>query len=94
MVKENPDLVTVNVRLFASLREIAGKGEVTLQLLSKNGVLTVGDLKKRITEYYPAILSLKIPIAAAVNGSMANDKSVLTDRDEIALLPPISGGRW
>jgi molybdopterin converting factor small subunit len=31
-------------------------------------------------------------MAVAVNAKVANDKSVLNDFDEIALLPPISGG--
>ena len=92
MGKERPEVVIVNVRLFASLREIAGKGQITLQLSSKDGMMTVGNLKKKITEIYPTILSLKIPIAVAVNGKVANDRSALKDLDEVALLPPVTGG--
>ncbi len=82
----------VNVRLFASLKEIAGKDRISLHLSSEEGIMTVGDLKKKISEVYPSIQSLKIPFAVAINGAVANDKSVLNDRDEIALLPPVSGG--
>jgi molybdopterin converting factor subunit 1 len=87
--------VTINIRLFASLREIAGSGQITLEVSSKEGanmVATVGDLMKKIAKVYPAFLSQKIPISIALNGKLANYNSILKDRDEVALLPPVSGG--
>src|SRR5438067_13721407 len=90
------DFVTINVRLFASLREIVGQGQITLQLSSKDGTMmmaTVGDLMRKIAETYPAILSQNIPVSVALNGELANNKSILKDLDEVALLPPVSGGR-
>jgi molybdopterin synthase sulfur carrier subunit len=94
--KESPELVLIiRVRLFASLREIAGKGQITMQLSAKDNSttsVTVGELKKKLSKDYPAILSRKIPIAVAINGTVANDNSTLKDGDEVALLPPVSGG--
>jgi len=49
-------------------------------------------LKRKINELYPAISAQGILMAVAVNAEMATDKSILNDFDEIALLPPISGG--
>lgn len=91
MSREKPELMTLNIRLFASLREIAGKGQITLRF-SRKDEITIGDLMKKITEIYPVILSQKIPVAVAVNGTMASHNSVLKDLDEVALLPPVSGG--
>ena len=52
---------------------------------------TVGDLRKMITDKYPQMLQLK-SLAIAVNGSYVNDNTALNANDEIALLPPVSGG--
>jgi molybdopterin synthase sulfur carrier subunit len=66
---------------------------MTLQLPRKNeGTTTVAELKKRILELYPEISAQRIAMGIAINATMANDKSVINDFDEIALLPPISGG--
>ena len=56
------------------------------------GGTTVADLRKRIIKLYPEILVRRIPMGIAVNGKMANEKSLIYDLDEIALLPPVSGG--
>jgi molybdopterin synthase sulfur carrier subunit len=58
----------------------------------QEGIITVAELKKRILELYPEISAQRIAMGIAVNAAMANDKSVINDFDEIALLPPISGG--
>ena len=90
--------VTLKVKSFAILREIIGKHEVTLQLPRNNqGATTVADLRKKIIELYPEISAQRIPMGIAVNAKMvattADDKSIIiNDFDEVALLPPISGG--
>lgn len=90
--------VTLKVKSFAILREIIGRHEMTLQLPRNNqGATTVADLRKKIIELYPEISAQRIPMGIAVNAKMvattADDKSIIiNDFDEIALLPPISGG--
>jgi molybdopterin converting factor subunit 1 len=91
-MKHRPQFITLKVKSFAILREIIGKEQMTLQLAIKDDVTTVADLRIRILELYPAISTQRIVMAIAVNAKMANDKSILNDFDEIALLPPISGG--
>jgi len=82
-------LIAVKVRLFASLREIAGAGQVSIQLRDRS---TVGDLRKMIFAIYPAMSGIRYPIAVALNGAIADDATTLTDLDEVSLLPPVSGG--
>jgi molybdopterin synthase sulfur carrier subunit len=66
---------------------------MTLQLpKNDHGVTTVAVLRKRIIELYPEISKKGIPVGIAVNAKIANDNSDIGDFDEIALLPPISGG--
>jgi molybdopterin converting factor small subunit len=91
-LKHQSGLITLKVKSFAILREIIGRQQVTVQMPRKDNGTMVADLRKRILELYPEISTQRIPIVIAVNSKMADDKSVLNDFDEIALLPPISGG--
>jgi sulfur-carrier protein len=91
-IKHHPQFITLRVKSFAILREIIGKEQITLQLPRKDEGTSVADLRIRILELYPEISAHRIPFGIAVNAKMVNDKSVITDFDEIALLPPVSGG--
>jgi MoaE-MoaD fusion protein len=76
--------VQVNVRLFAMLRERAGASEVTLELPDgarvRDAVAELGDLAG------------DLPLVMAVNREYAPDDHVLDAGDELALIPPVSGG--
>ena len=95
-IKYDAKVVTLKVKSFSILREIIGREQIIVQLPITYGErrtrTTVGDLRRRIYELYPAISAQRIVMTFAVNAKLANDKSVLNDFDEIALLPPISGG--
>jgi molybdopterin converting factor small subunit len=92
--QEYPQFITLKVKSFAILREIIGSEKMTLLVPRRdNAAATVADLRGRILELYPAISAQRIVMAIAVNAKMANDKSIINDFDEIALMPPISGGQ-
>jgi sulfur-carrier protein len=91
-IKHHPQFITLRVKSFAILREIIGKEQITLQLPRKEEGTSVADLRIRILELYPEISAQRIPFGIAVNAKLVDDKSVITDFDEIALLPPVSGG--
>jgi molybdopterin converting factor subunit 1 len=88
----HPQFITLKVKLFAILKDIIGTQQMTLQLPRKDEGTTVADLRIRILELYPVISEQRIAMGIAVNAKIANEKSVINDLDEIALLPPISGG--
>ena len=91
--KHHPQFITLKVKSFAILREIIGREQMTLQLpRKKDKGTTVADLRIRILELYPEISAQKIPVGIAVNAKIVHEKSIINDFDEIALLPPISGG--
>ena len=91
--KYDSQFVNLRVKPFAILREIIGTQELILQLPNRNGGTTVADLKSKILELYPKISVQRIPIGIAINCKVVtNDKLVINYFDEIALLPPISGG--
>jgi molybdopterin synthase catalytic subunit len=67
------------------------QAEVTVPL--QNG-RTVGDLVGRLDQDYPEMAELirKKKVLIAVNQEIAHPETVLTEGDEVALLPPFSGG--
>ena len=74
----------VTVRLFAGLRERAGAGEVTLEL--PDGA-RVGDALAALGE-----ITDGASVVMAVNREYAAETQVLQAGDELALIPPVSGG--
>ena len=92
-IKHHQQFITLKVKSFAILKEIVGTQEMIIQMPRKDGAaITVADLRQKILELYPEISIRKIPIGIAVNCKMANEKLAVNDLDEIALLPPVSGG--
>jgi molybdopterin converting factor small subunit len=77
----------VRVRLFAAYREVVGVG--TLEEPGGAG-LTVAELWERLLVRHPGLKSW--PPSAAVNARTAAATTRLCDGDEVAFLPPVSGG--
>ncbi|MBC7107197.1 MAG: molybdopterin converting factor subunit 1 [Methanomassiliicoccales archaeon] len=79
----------VKVKFFASYREIVGQHEITMDL--KQGT-KLSDLVEDLKRLYPRLQGFTDPIVTSVNKKYARDDVMLKDGDEIALLPPVSGG--
>ncbi|HEX4125689.1 MAG TPA: molybdopterin converting factor subunit 1 [Tepidisphaeraceae bacterium] len=79
----------MRVLLFASLREKAGAAELTLELTSD---ATVAAARSALLDRLPILNGRLDRIAWAVNRSYANLEMALHENDELALLPPVSGG--
>lgn len=80
---------TFTVHLFARIRELAGAPAVSVELAPGS---TVADLRARLTERLPAAAGLIAVSAIAVNHDFADDGHVLNAGDEVAVIPPVSGG--
>jgi molybdopterin converting factor subunit 1 len=80
----------VTVRLFARLRDIAGTDELARELADG---ATVASLWSALGEEFPAFAPYSSSISAAVNTDYARMQTRLNDGDEVAFLPPVSGGR-
>jgi molybdopterin converting factor subunit 1 len=81
--------IAVRVLLFAALREAAGARELTVTL--PEGA-TVADLRAELAEAYPALAPLLPNSGVAVNQELAEPDAPLRPGDEVALIPPVSGG--
>ncbi|HEX2973500.1 MAG TPA: molybdopterin converting factor subunit 1 [Tepidisphaeraceae bacterium] len=82
-------IVRIRVKLFAILREKAGVAELELEL--PEGA-TVGNAVAALGERIPAIRESLDSVAFAVNRSYAGLTAILKDGDELAAIPPVSGG--
>lgn len=79
----------VRVRLFASLRESAGAGEVSLELPFG---ATAEEAWRALATTHPALAPRRPSLAASVNRHYAPFDTVLSDGDELVFIPPVSGG--
>ncbi len=75
----------MTVRLFAVLRERAGSPELTLDLPEGARVRDALDSLSALAE--------DVPLVMAVNREYASEEQLLDAGDELALIPPVSGGR-
>jgi molybdopterin converting factor subunit 1 len=79
----------VRVRLFAGLHDIAGERSVTVDL--PDGA-TVAELRGELSRRYPA-LAPHLPVAVCAVGEEYVDAGhALQEDDDVALIPPVSGG--
>lgn len=81
--------IAVRVRLFAMQREAAGTREVALELPAG---ATVDDAWEALAARVPALAPGRPTVRFAVNGAYADPDTALADGDEIACIPPVSGG--
>jgi molybdopterin converting factor subunit 1 len=79
----------VRVRLFAALRETAGRDDLDLDL--PEGA-TAGQAWERLLERHPALAPLRGSLAASVNRRYAGFDTPLAEGDELVFIPPVSGG--
>ena len=92
MADDQPSLpasVHVRVRLFAVQREIAGTRQVDLALAAP---ATVQDAWSALVDRIPALAPGRASVRFAINGDYAEPTAQLRDGDELACIPPVSGG--
>lgn len=78
----------LNVLLFGITKEIVGQQKLNLEL---SAPATVPSLMEKLRQDYPKLKELQ-SLMIAVNNEYAQDEQPLHERDEIALIPPVSGG--
>ncbi len=80
--------MTLEILTFGIARDIIGSSILTLE--TTEGA-TVDTLKRQILERYPRFITLS-SLMIAVNTEYGDDTTTLKAGDEIALIPPVSGG--
>ena len=80
--------MTIHILTFGIARDIIGSSILDVAL--PEGA-TVTDLKQYLLQQYPQFISLA-SLMIAVNAEYGVETTVLSERDEIALIPPVAGG--
>ena len=79
----------VTIRLFARLRDIAGAPELARDVAPDS---TIRSLWAQLVEEFPELAAYERSISSALNADYARMEQRLNDGDEVAFLPPVSGG--
>jgi molybdopterin converting factor subunit 1 len=78
----------LNILAFGVAREILGGASIPVQL---DGAVTVKTLKDQLEDQYPALKRLP-SFMIAVNSAYASPSDHISPGDEVAIIPPVSGG--
>jgi len=81
----------VRVQLFAAYREAVGRGEMNLEV---EGAFSPLDLWRRLVKEHPPLRAFGPSLLVAVNGEYASLDRPLKEGDEVAFIPPVSGGSF
>ncbi len=81
--------VNITILYFAFIKELTGVKADTMKLPYGS---TIQNLLTNILNIYPQINSLIKSVKVSVNYKVVDKNTILKDGDEVALLPPISGG--
>jgi len=79
----------VTVRLFARLRDIAGSGELVRDVSAPATVQTVWQA---LVAEMPDLVQYEKTMSVAVNAEYARMAAAVNEGDEVAFMPPVTGG--
>ena len=82
-------MITVVVKIFAGARDIVGAGELQLTLPGQSPASAVLE---SLEARHPALTKWRPYLKLAVNQNYAQPSHILNDGDEVAVIPPVSGG--
>ena len=79
----------VTIRLFARLRDLAGAGELAREVPPG---ATVAAVWLALVAEHPGLAPYRSSVSAALNAEYAKMSASVSDGDDVAFLPPVSGG--
>jgi MoaD family protein len=79
----------IRVLAFAQLREMLGAPE---RIVNVSEGARIEDVWSALAADFPALLDERLAVRAARNGQLVGFDERVDDGDEVALLPPVSGG--
>jgi molybdopterin converting factor subunit 1 len=82
-------MVNIKTLFFATCRDIVGEREVSMDIAEG---ATVSDLIEKVSSEHPAFRSMGPSLMVSVNQSYVDRTEQLNDGDEVAFIPPVSGG--
>ncbi|HOW65622.1 MAG TPA: MoaD/ThiS family protein [Candidatus Paceibacterota bacterium] len=79
----------MKILFFAQLREVSGFSELELRL---SDPVSARELWERLQQMLPRLREIKVPLQVACNQELVGWETRLNPQDEVAFLPPVSGG--
>jgi molybdopterin converting factor subunit 1 len=83
-------MIKVKVLFFAASQDLAGCKESELEL-SEN--ITIGEFRKVLVGKYTRLKKMESSFSIALNSTYTRGDEKLTDGCEVAIIPPVSGGK-
>ncbi|WP_196797591.1 MoaD/ThiS family protein [Gloeocapsa sp. PCC 7428] len=83
------DTITVTVKLFAAYQEAYGTSELILEFPQGTSVVEVRD---RLIQEHPELYQWRDITRFGINLQFVEPETLLSDGDEVVLIPPVSGG--
>ncbi|MEM6281660.1 MAG: molybdopterin converting factor subunit 1, partial [Chloroflexota bacterium] len=80
----------IEILLFATLKEAAGKSRITLELPEDTS--TIGEVRAAFAQRFPEAKASVEHAIAALNEDYSENEDVVQDGDKVAFFPPVSGG--
>ena len=81
--------MNLQIRLFAAARQLAERETLDIECPDE---ITVGELRRAVARACPALDPLLPHVRFAVNAEYAAEQQVVRPSDQVACIPPVSGG--
>ncbi len=82
-------IIRITIIYFASVKDVTG---IRMESMDISNDTSIREILSKILIFYPKLKSMLNIIQVSVNYKVVDFNTVLKDGDEVALLPPISGG--
>ena len=80
----------IKVLFFATLRDRAGEKSVNIEIPEETSVLALKDI---IVKTFPGLQKSISYVVVSVNREFAFDENIIPENAEVAMFPPVSGGK-
>jgi molybdopterin synthase catalytic subunit/molybdopterin synthase sulfur carrier subunit len=88
--QNSPDVsLAIRVLFFSSARTATGTAE---SIIATEGSMNGDALWRKLTQTHPGLAELRGQIRLARNGEFVADGAIFQPGDEVAIIPPVSGG--